>query len=160
MKRIITTLLLLTAAFNPAFAADFMAGEFTVEKESYAVYLSQEECQEEGSTWDQEMEMCFIKVTDRLSIVKAEDKFNLEMVTWGGNMHSCGFEGTAEVVADNKLRSVTEGSEWVDGDWQDKDCVVDITFKDQNTVSVEANQACQIYCGMRAQLYMEDATRE
>ncbi|TNF29093.1 MAG: hypothetical protein EP319_07720 [Deltaproteobacteria bacterium] len=154
-------LLLLSQLLTPAFAADFMEGTFLNKKITNVVVPTQDDCEggDDGARWDAESENCLVDIADVVKIKKNEDKYSVEVITWGGNLHSCAFENEAEKIAEGHLQAKTEGSEWVDGDWQDKECVVDIKFKDQNTLSVEANWACQVFCGMRAELSIEEAKR-
>jgi len=159
MKTLITAILLISTLFNPAFADDFMTGSFSEVKGSYVMIPFQKDCEEDGGQWDAEAEICLVQVADEIRISKKEEKYSVQIVTWGGNLHSCAFEGPAKKIGKDKLQSTVEGAVWGENDWEEKDCVVDITFNDKNSVSVEANWACQIYCGMRAVLNIENASR-
>lgn len=153
---------------SAAFTAELnMEGNFAFAHQTFVVgYEDEKSCLEDQGEWDKEMEMCFFPVEDTVQVKKAVGGFDIAVETVGSNAHMCGFEGPAQKTSDSTLLSSVKTEVWEEnaqtGQWESVPavCEVTVTYRDENTVSVENNGKCQEFCGMRAWLSIDEAKRK
>lgn len=123
-------------------------------------YQNEEECAESPGKWEDDT--CLIEVEDKATIYRMENTLRMDVETSGHNVHSCGFNGSAELVNATTLIASEPTQEWdpEQGKLVNKTCQVKATFsKDYRSVSIEPNDACRSLCGTNAELYIEKATK-
>ena len=140
------------------FAGEEQTSRYT-ETIGTAVYgYEQTECVAEGGMFEEAM--CFFEVDNELFISKKEGKVSkVEVLTWGANAHSCTFESSNISGTEDKLiaREATEVYDYQTGDFKPATCVVTIEKNENGGYSVDNNNNCQEFCGMRAGLWIDNA---
>ncbi|EQC49717.1 hypothetical protein [Bacteriovorax sp. DB6_IX] len=139
--------------------------ETYAEPTGFAVYYIQDEaeCSESGGIWDSEV--CLVQDENKLTLTKSEGtdskvtKVNIS--TWGGNAHSCDFTSTNVYNVGTALKVVEPVEIYEFGSQEHKLGLCEVTLtKTETGYSVDNNGNCNYFCGMRAWLYIENATKK
>ncbi|MCO5142040.1 MAG: hypothetical protein M9962_03000 [Oligoflexia bacterium] len=149
-----------TASINHLF------GTFSEPTQTFVVgYEDQASCDSDGGQWDTEMEMCFFDAENTVELKEENGKIKLLVDTIGSNAHSCSFEGEAVQTTASQFVSKVDSTEYdqdENGNWVEIPVVCEVTvdFLDENSVTVDNNGKCREFCGMRAWLSVDKATRK
>lgn len=137
------------------------AGEFTyAHKIPMLSYSDRKTCEADDGTWQDNF--CVFDVEDSVVVQKTEKGYSIEAMTVASNAHTCQFSGDAGLVNDDVIVASTIAEEFDEkkNDWQKTICTVAITYLSLNEISLTTNEKCRTYCGMRANLYIQKATRQ
>jgi hypothetical protein len=155
-------ILLAFAFLSTNVIANVSVGEFSFEKQSYIVgYETEAECAEIGGQLSEGT--CLFQTEDTVTVSEKEGVFTVDVSTIGGNAHSCSFTEVATKMNNSTLVSAVQvdAFNYETGTWGKDICVLAVTYKDADTVSVTTNGKCRdFHCGMRAGLEIEKATRK
>lgn len=124
-------------------------------------YQTQEACEKAEGKWD-EQGLCFFEEENQLNLTYVDNKVtNVQIMTWGGNGHSCSFESQNIYNVGDALKVVeaVEAYDFQTGSHKPTLCEVTIK-KTENGYNVDNNGKCNFFCGMRAWLYIEEATKK
>jgi hypothetical protein len=158
MKKLLLALVLATNVF---------AQEATVEKYTettgFALYYyqTQPDCEAAEGKWD-EQGLCFFEEENKLNLTLENGKVSsVEVMTWGGNGHSCSFESKNiyDVGSALKVVEAVEAYDFESGEMKPTLCEVTLK-KTEKGYSVDNNGKCNYFCGARAWLYIEEATKK
>lgn len=114
------------------------------------VFTDKAECDDAKGTFEsidgEERGICYFETQNTVEVKKSADAYQMEVTTWGGNTHSCYYEGKATLV-EGKLVSETKVDDLDEGK---NTCKLTLTYGDENTLSVsEEGDACRWFCGAR-----------
>ena len=157
MKKLVILLGMLLSTYVQAQATV----ELYAEKTGFALYYyqSEAECTEANGTWTDEL--CFFEEENTIKITKSETETSVEINTWGGNGHSCSFDSknVYDLGTELKVVEAVEAYDFESGEMKPVLCEVTMTKLD-NGYSVTNNSNCQYFCGARAWLYIDSATKK
>jgi len=135
-----------------------MLGNFSEPTSTFVVgYETEEACTTDKGQWIDEM--CIFDAENTLVVSQQEKQVILSMETIGSNAHICSFEGPAEKISETELQSKVASDVWDGSDWVPGFCTVTASYSDTNTVQV-SSAGCEMFCGARAQLYIDSAKRK
>jgi hypothetical protein len=129
---------------------------------SVAWERSQEMCEQDNGTWDAEQEACFFDgAEDQVNIQKILGGYQVEISTLATNAHDCGFM-SREVKKIDKHTWLATAREKAEKDGTEIICEVEIGQLSSEAISVEprSSEGCLFFCGARASLRIERATRQ
>ena len=109
------------------------------------------------------MEMCFFDTENTAKITIQNNRLSVIVETVGSNAHMCLFESeSAESLSNGSILAKAESSIWNGDDWEKETCEVLVSPIDGSTqsISISSNSYCQDFCGARAWLEIEKATRK
>lgn len=125
-------------------------------------YATKAACEADKGEWVDEG-ICSFQSEDSVTVLPGENgQFDVAVETVATNAHMCSFEGSARAEAPGRLVATADGDEWNDakGDFEKATCELTVTYKNSaNSVSVSTNGKCRSFCGARAVLAIENATR-
>lgn len=115
--------------------------------------LDAKSCKKSGGDYLKSEKLCLLKDGGTtIEISKTEPgKYYLSISSVGTNSHTCGYEGEAQETNSNQIVS-KEVSE-------SEPCEVTVSFKDENTISVDTNENCKESCSYEMSMDTENAHR-
>ena len=142
--------------------AELIEGIYSQPGQTFVIgYETQISCEGDNGNWDFESGMCLFDVEDSVQVQGSKSSLSVVVETVGSNAHSCQFESeTAERLPTGEVLAKAPGSSWDGDEWKDGICEVRVSPLKNNSVSVSSNSFCREYCGARAVLQIEKATRQ
>jgi hypothetical protein len=165
MKKVILAVAIAITCNVHAGEIDFV-GQFSMPRKTAMFgYDNKQACVADKGEWLTEDGICMFDSSDDVKVEDTASGLTMKVETIGTNAHSCGFEATAQVKDFNVLVGALEtevhryNEETKESEWVKAVCEVTLTYKNSDVVKVDNNGNCQEFCGMRAQLYIDEAKR-
>lgn len=159
MKKLLLALVLATNVF-----AQQSTVENYTEKTGFALYYyqTQPDCKDANGEWDEQSGLCFFTEENQLNLTLTDGKVSaVEIATWGGNGHSCSFESknVYDIGSALKVVEAVDAYDFESGEMKPTLCEVTLE-KVGEAYKVTNNGSCNYFCGARAWLYIEEATKK
>ena len=123
-------------------------------------YPDKQSCESSNLTWSDGK--CITQGEDTTDVFTNGGKLGIKVLTVVTNDHECYFAGTAQILAPDQVKASTPSQEYNEstGSLVDVICEVTVTYKGTSVISVSNNGHCSEFCGVNADLRIEDAQRK